>query len=224
MDHDVLWDGPRPATRGPKPTLTLDRVVAAGIAIADAEGLTAVAMHRVAADLGVTKMSLYRYVAGKAELVALMVEQAVGAPPPLPAGAWREALTTWARALLARYLAHPWALEATVGPRPVGPVELGWMESALGALAGTPLRGPERLDAVAVLAGHVRALVQQSTAAEHPEAALAAAIAAPLARHGERFPQLLAALAETAETGAGDQAFEFGLALLLDGLAARVGE
>lgn len=224
MDHDVLWDGPRPATRGPKPTLTLDRVVAAGIAIADAEGLAAVAMHRVAADLGMTKMSLYRYVPGKAELVALMVEQAIGAPPPLAPGGWREALTTWARVLMARYLEHPWALEATVGPRPVGPVELGWMEAALGALAGTPLRGPERLDAVAVLAGHVRALVQQSAAAEHPEAALAAAIAAPLARHGERFPQLLAALAETAAAGAGDQAFEFGLALLLDGLAARIRE
>ncbi|MET7402837.1 TetR/AcrR family transcriptional regulator C-terminal domain-containing protein, partial [Dactylosporangium sp. NPDC005572] len=65
---------------------------------------------------------------------------------------------------------------------------------------------------------------EHDTAGSDPEAALAAAIAAPLARHGERFPQLLAALAETAAAGAGDQAFEFGLALLLDGLAARIRE
>ncbi|MEV6522678.1 TetR/AcrR family transcriptional regulator C-terminal domain-containing protein [Longispora sp. NPDC051575] len=82
---ELLWGpGPRPS-RGPKPGLTLERIVAAAIAIADAEGLAAVSMQRVAGDLDFTKMSLYRYVPGKAELTALMVDAAMGPPPDLDA-------------------------------------------------------------------------------------------------------------------------------------------
>ncbi|WP_258025459.1 TetR/AcrR family transcriptional regulator, partial [Streptomyces bambusae] len=78
----LLW-GPHPPAkpaRGPKRGLTLDAVAAAGVAIADAEGLAGVSMQRVAGELGVTKMALYRYLPGKAELVALMVEAALGVP------------------------------------------------------------------------------------------------------------------------------------------------
>ncbi|GAA0732908.1 TetR/AcrR family transcriptional regulator [Dactylosporangium roseum] len=222
MDHDFLWDGPKPPSRGPKPTLTLERIAAAGIALADAEGLGAVAMHRVAAELGVTKMSLYRYVPGKAELVALMVEHAIGAPPRLPATGWRPGLAAWARSLLGAYLAHPWTLEATVGARPVGPVELTWLECALRVLADTTLTGPERLDTIAVLAGHTRGIAQQASPGRNPEEDLVTAIAAPLARHGDRFPELLSALTATGDAGAGDQAFEFGLTLILDGAERRM--
>ena len=70
MTGDFFW-APRPRpTRGPKPALTLGQIADAAIAVADAEGLAAVSMQRVAADLGYTKMSLYRYLPGKAELVA----------------------------------------------------------------------------------------------------------------------------------------------------------
>ena len=75
MTTDYLWGGRSGATRGPKPGLSLEGIAEAAIAIADAEGLAAVSMQRVAADLGFTKMSLYRYLPGKAELVALMVER-----------------------------------------------------------------------------------------------------------------------------------------------------
>ncbi|MFC7761642.1 TetR/AcrR family transcriptional regulator [Catellatospora bangladeshensis] len=118
MTSDFLWAVRAQPTRGPKPALTLDRIAEAAVAVADAEGLAAVSMQRVAADLGFTKMSLYRYLPGKAELVALMVEHAVGAPPELDPADWRTALRDWAHHLLAAYVRHPWALEATVGPRP----------------------------------------------------------------------------------------------------------
>ena len=76
MTGDFFW-APRPRpTRGPKPALTLGQIADAAIAVADAEGLAAVSMQRVAADLGYTKMSLYRYLPGKAELVAAMIERA----------------------------------------------------------------------------------------------------------------------------------------------------
>src|SRR3954471_954107 len=111
MTADFFW-APRPSpTRGPRPTLTLDRIADAAIAIADAEGLAAVSMQRVAADLGYTKMSLYRYLPGKTEMVAVMLERAIGDPPAV-GGDWRQALTTWATALLNAHRGHARALAA----------------------------------------------------------------------------------------------------------------
>ncbi|HEV8569026.1 MAG TPA: TetR/AcrR family transcriptional regulator [Actinoplanes sp.] len=168
MAVEFLWGERAERTRGPKPKLSLDQIADAAIGIADAEGLAAVSMQRVAADLGYTKMSLYRYLPGKTELVALMVERALGEPPPLAGQDWRAALAEWCRQLLAGFVRHPWTLEATVGVRPLGPHEVGWMESALTVLAGTPLTGGERLDAMVLLVGHARMLAEQ-TAARSPE-------------------------------------------------------
>jgi AcrR family transcriptional regulator len=217
---DFLWGSRAPSRRGPKAALSLDQIAAAAMAIADAEGLAAVSMQRVAADLGYTKMSLYRYLPGKAELVALMVERALGERPP-PAGAdWRPALAEWTRQMLAGFVRHPWTLPATVGPRLVGPNELGWMEAALTVLADTPLSGAERLDVMVVLVGHARMLAEQATA-RLSESALSDAMATTLAERGDRFPLLSAAMAESAVAGR-DQAFDFGLDRILDGLAALI--
>jgi AcrR family transcriptional regulator len=215
---DFLWDGRVQPTRGPKPTLSLERIADTGIAVADAEGLGAVTMQRVAADLGFTKMSLYRYVAGKAELVALMVERAIGEPPASGTTDWRAALKEWAHQLLAAYLMHPWALEAILGPRPLGPNELGWMERAVSILPPTGLTGSERLDAIAVLAGHVRSIAQQAMVSRQPEGDIIAMIGEQLRRHGDRFPALIATMAAEAADGGHDQAFEFGLDRILEGL------
>ncbi|XVV10632.1 TetR/AcrR family transcriptional regulator [Actinoplanes sp. CA-131856] len=207
-----FWEE-RPRTRGPKPALTLSQIADAAIAVADAEGLAAVTMQRVAAELGFTKMSLYRYVPGKTELVAVMLEQALGAPPPV-SGPWREALTMWATSLLDRYAGHRWALEATSGKRPIGPNELAWMESALSVLPAG-LTGAERMDAVAAVAGQVRMIAGQADTAESE---LTAAIGLVLREHPDRFPALAAAVADAAERGGADQAFDFGLSRILDGV------
>ncbi|MFI1191814.1 TetR/AcrR family transcriptional regulator [Micromonospora sp. NPDC020750] len=218
MSSDFLWEGRAQPTRGPKPALSLEHIADAGIAIADAEGLAAVTMQRVAADRGFTKMSLYRYVAGKGELVALMVERAIGVPPAIDPADWRAALKQWAHHLLDAYVRHPWTVEAILGPRAVGPNELGWMECAAGILPSTGLTGSERLDAIGVLAGHVRAIAQQAMVGRQPEADLTAEIAEQLRRHGDRFPALVATMAAAAADGGHDQAFEFGLDRILDGL------
>jgi AcrR family transcriptional regulator len=219
---EFLW-GPRaqPA-RGPKPALTLERIADTAVAIADAEGLAAVSMQRVAADLGFTKMSLYRYLPGKTELVALMVERAVGAPPAPEATAWRPGLTAWAHALLGHYLRHPWLLEAVAMNRPLGPQELSWMESAVALLDGTGLTAAERLDTLAVLAGQVRVIAQQTRGGDQPEAHFVAAIVEALHGRGERFPALTATMAAAATEGGQDQAFDFGLDRILDGLQALI--
>ena len=212
MSADFLWQERARPTRGPKPALTLDKIADAAIAIADAEGLAAVSMQRVAADLGYTKMSLYRYLPGKAELVAAILERAIGEPPGLGGQGWREGLTSWANALLAAMQGHAWAQEATTGSRPIGPNELGWTEQALRVLPPA-LTGAERMDTVATVAGHVRMIAGQN-AQTTPEASLLRA----MTEHADHYPAVAAAMADIAATGGMDEAFGFGLERILDGL------
>jgi AcrR family transcriptional regulator len=222
----LLWEAPVPPRRGPRPTLTLEAIARAGIEAADADGLAAVTMQRVAERLGVTKMALYRYVPGKAELVALMLDTGIGAPPrPRPGASWRETLDAWARALYARFCHHPWALEAAVGARVMGPHELTWLEHAVAALGGSGLNGAEILDVAAMLTGHVRNLAQQVTAMPSttaPEHAMHSALQLVLAGREDRFPALVAVLASAEAAGDRDQALGFGLARIFDGVGALI--
>src|SRR2546430_15912316 len=78
---ELLWGLRERPTRGPKPALSIERIAAAAVAVADVEGMAAVSMQRVASELDFTKMSLYRYVTGKDELIAAMIEAAGGGPP-----------------------------------------------------------------------------------------------------------------------------------------------
>ncbi|CAM5685786.1 TetR family transcriptional regulator [Streptomyces avidinii] len=246
----LLWGPPAQPARGPKRGLTLEGIAEAGVALADAEGLGGVSMQGVAGRLSVTKMALYRYVPGKAELVALMVESAMPDPSVLdghPAGEdWRVRLGAWARALLAGFRAHPWLLEATVGARVMGPGEVGWMERALAALDGCGLTGSEAIDSVVLLSGHVRGIAEQERArgggsrsrgpgpgadpgsgpggivGEGPDAELTSALGEVMRVHGERYPALGAALASVAAQGGQDQALDFGLERILDGLGLLI--
>jgi AcrR family transcriptional regulator len=204
-------------SRGPKPTLSLERIADAAVGIADTESLAAVSMQRVASELGFTKMALYRYLPGKNDLVALMVERAIGAAPDLAGKSWRAGLRMWAHALLTAHLRHPWTLEAVLLPRSLGPNELSWMDAGLALLTNTCLSGAERLDTLAVLTGQVRIIAQQARSAAHEEHFLAA-IGAGLADDGDRFPALASTMAELAVDSARDQAFAFGLDRILDGL------
>jgi AcrR family transcriptional regulator len=213
----LLWDEHPAPRRGPKPALTLGAIAREGIRLADADGLAAVTMQGVAAALGYTKMALYRYVPGKDELVALMIDHGLGIPPPFDAGTegWRAKLELWAVRLSVLFAAHPWALEATTGIRPLGPNELAWLEQAVEALAGTGMPGAEKFD--------VAATTQQSvTANGEPERALEAVIGRVMGTHRDRYPALSAAFADMAARGGQDQALEFGLARILDGVGLHI--
>jgi AcrR family transcriptional regulator len=222
---DLLWNQRPAPRRGPKPALTLADIARAGIALADADGLAAVTMQSVAAALGYTKMALYRYIPGKDELVALMIDRGLGSPPPLApgTGGWRPRLELWARELFVLFAAHPWTLEATTGIRPLGPNELAWIEQAVEALAGTGLSGADMLDVAATLSGHVRAMAQQSVPGRgEPERAIGATIGLVIGAHRDRYPALAAAFADMAANGGQDQALEFGLARILDGVEQHI--
>jgi AcrR family transcriptional regulator len=212
---ELLWGLGQPETR---PALTVARIAAAGIAVADESGMAAVSMQQVAGRLDVTKMALYRHVTNKAELVAVMIEIAVGPPPDLSAvpGGWRPKLAEWARLMRETWQLHPWLPAATVGERAMGPREIGWTESAVAALADTGLTGSQRLDAVFLLSGHIRNTQSTSTAGTQPwnrEKRLRSQIV----RHGARFPALVAATEDAADA-AEDGSWQFGLARIFDGL------
>ncbi len=151
-----LWrrdddDRPRP---GRRPRLTVRQIAEAGIALADAEGLAAVSMARVAERLGVTTMALYRYVDGKDQLLAAMADVAME-PPDLPdVGPWRDRLEAWCHAQLDCVRARGWIVEI-VARWPMGPNRLVWLETGLAALSDTPLPVPLRTTVVGMLSLHV---------------------------------------------------------------------
>jgi AcrR family transcriptional regulator len=231
----LLWDGRRLPSRGPKPALDIDTIARTAIAIADAEGMAAVSMQRLANELDFTKMALYRYVAGKSELVAVMIDAAVGEPPDLSTvdgdSGWRARMTEFARLLAITWEEHPWLPWATVGDRAMGPREVGWTEAAVATLDGTPLDGSEKMDAVFMVFGHIRNTQSTSTAgtqAWSDDRQLDPVLSRLVPDFATRFPALTAAITSTGPTGrrsdgsANDNGRAFGLRCILDGLEALI--
>ncbi|MFE6734472.1 TetR/AcrR family transcriptional regulator [Microbacterium sp. NPDC057650] len=220
----VLWSTPAPARRGPKPRHTLDGIAEAASAIADAEGLDAVTMQRVAQRLGTTKMALYRYVAGRADLDAVILDRALGAPPTDSGATWEDALTGWTRALHSRALESPWTVELAQRPHVPGPEELTWYERGLEATDGLSLTAGERLDLLALLSGHALSLVRQQAGSSAPEEELASRLGPVLAARAEQYPRAVAAFAEAGRDGSRDDALLFGVHRILAGVAALLEE
>ncbi|MEU8465160.1 TetR/AcrR family transcriptional regulator [Streptomyces sp. NPDC029003] len=220
----LLWGEEERPSRGPKPSLTAAGIAQAAIEIADAEGLDAVSLAKVAKEFGVTAMALYRYVPGKMELLDLMVDLAIGPPPSIAGipGGWRPQLTEWARQCLAMYRRHPWIPTATGMRRQImGPHQLGWLDAALAALAGTGLSASRQHDTFLLLVGHVRNTAQQY--ADHDDAASAdwaQLTGEVLERHAERFPAVAAAVAAGAFAPQDRDPLDYGLERILDGVAA----
>src|SRR5690242_12234738 len=152
----AAWGVRPPPAKGPKRGLTLERIVAVAVEVADAEGLAAVSMNRVAKELKAGAMSLYRYVESKDELLALMIDAAIGEVPPTPsAGGWRPRLERWARATMEAMWRHPWAVNAPIAGPPLAPHAVAWFEDALAALDGTGLHPEEKPSVVLMLSGYV---------------------------------------------------------------------
>jgi AcrR family transcriptional regulator len=219
-----LWDVHDQEDRKPRVALTRPGIVRAAIAIADADGVEAVSMQRVAADLGFTKMALYRHVPGKSELLSIMIDTAVGEPPDLRAvpGGWRSKLEEFVRQLAEVWRQHPWIPVVTIGVRAMGPREVGWIESAVATLAGTGLADDERLAAVFLVFGHVRNTQTPATAGTQPWSG-GSELAEQIRSRAELFPELSHALSGPAPALA-DNARQFGLDRILDGLATIVGK
>ncbi|TGZ15783.1 TetR family transcriptional regulator [Streptomyces sp. S816] len=248
----LLWrsadSGGARATPGPKPGLDVDTIAAAGIAVAEEQGMAALSMRAVGAWLGRTAMALYTYVPGKNELVDLMHDRVLTElPTEYDTGSgWRPAITAWAEDTWAFYLRHPWVLQVSQARPALGPGEYAQLETVVRILEGLDLEPLRIRRVIAVLFQFVRGMAR--VAAEHRQAApetgvsdeewwtARTALLAELAPDfAERFPALAAleshaaaAAADAAKEGPGDgappvereaeEAFRVGLELILDGI------
>ena len=236
---ELLWGTRPPSGRGPRPALTVPRIVEAAVALADAEGLAALSMRRVAERLGAGAMSLYRYVPGKGELVDVMLDTVLGAMPrePWPAAAtWRQRLERVARDNLELALRHPWTLQVAATSRPpLGPGVMAKYDHELGALAGSGLSAVDTDAALTLVLQYVQGAARNAVEAAQAEGRTGMTdrdwweAHAPLLEKvydPERYPTATVIGAEVGESlqAAFDPtaAFEFGLARVLDGLELYV--
>jgi AcrR family transcriptional regulator len=234
----LLWRDPAAGPRrGPRQGLTVDQVVDAATSLADAEGLDAVTMRRVAQALGVVPMTLYTYVPGKAELLDLMLDAAYAQMPRTGTTGppWRQRLTAIAAENRALFEAHPWAAAISTTRPPLGPGMMAKYEHELSALDGLGLDDVDMDAALTYLLTFVQAwaradagarAVQDDTAMDDEQwwAANAPLLARVLDERAYPTAVRVGTAAGTAHRSAYSpgHAFEFGLQRVLDGLAVLI--
>ncbi|WP_062344973.1 TetR/AcrR family transcriptional regulator [Herbidospora yilanensis] len=226
----LLWrtPGDGPPRRGPKPALTVDAILAAGIAVADESGLDGLSMRAVGERLGKTAMALYTYVPTKRELIDLMYDHAhAGLVPGLP-GDWRQAVEAWAVALHERYLRHPWLLQVSHARPVLGPHEQTVLERLLEVLPDVAVRATVSA-LFSLVRGSARTIAENRGAAagtgtsdQEWWTARSRLMNDLVPDFADRFPRS-AGLPPVAWDKAAREAFAGGLNLLLDGLENQAG-
>ena len=230
---ELLWGRSPEPTRGPKPGLSIPRIVKAAIEVADVEGLGALSMRRLATALDAGAMSLYRYVPGKAELIDLMVDEVSGediAAVERLEGDWRTRMEALAHHQWGMFLRHPWMLQIAQGRPLIGPNSMIATEAWLRTVDGVGLTEHEMMAAVIMVgsfvAGIARTTVEAMQAADRTGITdeewwgaqseyLATAVMAG------RLP-MLAKLGNAGVWQGDYDMFGFGLARVLDGLGQLV--
>lgn len=212
--------------RGPKPALSVAKIVATGIEFGDRDGFEAISLQKIAAHLGVTTNAMYRYVRSKDELLVLVHDAAFGPAPDLGAGDWRAGATAWVNAQVAKYAERPWLLDFPIRGAPVTPNLLSWAEALLQALDPTGLSMHDNLGCVVLLDGYVRSyasLARQLAASEQVpvQAEHVGAFLVPRLAAGS-YPMLTKLYTNQEYEDELDDDLEFGLARVLDGIQVLI--
>ncbi|MEB3369034.1 TetR/AcrR family transcriptional regulator [Saccharopolyspora mangrovi] len=239
---ELLWRhelGERPPQRGPRKGLSIDQVVDAAIVLADSDGLAAVTMRRVAESLGVSTMSMYTYVPGKAELLDLMLDGIYQRMPrePLAHLPWRERVALVAAQNRQLYRRHPWALKVSTSRPPLGPGLIAKYEHELGAFLDLGLDDVHIDQALTLVLDFVQAAARSEAEAEAAQRDSAttdeqwwranepilAAVFDP-AKYPNAARIGSAGGAEYRGPSSPGHAYDFGLQRILDGLETLVGD
>jgi AcrR family transcriptional regulator len=222
-------------SRGPKPGHSKEKIAALAIRIADAEGLEAASIRRIAAKLGSGAASLYRYVANKQELFDLMADSVLGEDRmPRSSRHWRSDLRKAARLYRAMYLRHPWMLTVSGFRMLNGTNLLRWVEFTLSAIDGHGLD----IDEMLVLSNTLFAFARGHAASEIGEREASARSGMSrvdwMEEHAEsirsiveseRFPYFNRIVKDAAtphREAMEESSFQEGLECLLDGFAVRL--
>ena len=233
----LLWGVPGPGRRGPKPSRSVEEVVSAAVALADAEGLAARSKRRVAEALRLSPKALYTYVPSKAELVDLMVDRVaveISEPGPGLTG-WREKVEHLARQRWSMAQHHPWLLQVGVHRPPLGPNIQAKIETTLQALDGHGLTEFEMTHFAALILNYVRGSARAALDAKDVERESGITDEQWWALNAELLEGLMepALYPTTTRVGAAYKAaaqsdidpvsdFEFGLQRVLDGIAVFI--
>ena len=230
----LMWGyDDKSGARGPRPRLTLEAIVDQAVTVADAEGLDAVSMRRVAADLSVGTMSLYRYLPGKEELLDLMLERVGALEDEADLGDdWAEAMRAMGTGLWRLYTEHPW-LPLVDQTRPLlGPNALRGFDLAVGSLSGTGLSDQEKVGVIGMIDAFAQSAARSANAVAAAERLTGVSNAEfwkaqePVliaAMQTGRYPHV-ASLDDDAFEMTGEAFFEFGLQRLLDGIEVLVAD
>jgi len=195
-----------------------EAITEAAIRLADSEGLEAVTIRRVAAELDARAMSLYDHFASKRDLLAAMNDEVVGemlVSRPMPES-WREAVAINARTMFAAYASHPWAIFVAaerVGP---GPNAIQLAKQMAQALATLPLEHGDVWQVQGIVNDYVIGYSFRTVGTVNPEDMEAAIVDADVAE----FPEL-AALPDNLRARSSIDRFELGLQTVLDGIERR---
>ncbi|MGW0906354.1 TetR/AcrR family transcriptional regulator C-terminal domain-containing protein [Streptomyces sp. NPDC002853] len=230
-EPEVIWARPERAGRGPKPAYSRADIAAAAVRIADADGIEALSMRRVAAELGCGTMSLYNYVPRKEDLNELMVD-AVSGEYVLPAGppgcGWRAEMLALGRQTREIMRRHPWLPRIMSALYGFSPNALRYLEHCLGALESLDAPHGTKMELIGMVNGSVMTYVVNEFAMAERARALPwteeqeqqvrfAYLAGQVA--GGAYPRLAAALAEGPSPGDADELFDRMLNRLLDSFA-----
>ncbi|MFJ2864495.1 TetR/AcrR family transcriptional regulator [Kitasatospora sp. NPDC087314] len=227
-----LWERLARPAPAPRTTLTPHRIAEAAVEIADAEGLDAVTMRRLATALGVAPMAAYRYVSGKDELIELMVDFVYGRLPlDAPAAGWRDTMRILAVHLRAMNLAHPWTVRAAAAS--LSPNQLAVPERAFAALADHGLDADTTMAVFRTVTGYVHGSVAAEIAlqdlqrdhgwsgGDETRAALAPRMSFLMGTG--RYPAYQRYLHEATRKDDPTWQFETGLDCVLTGIATHLG-
>ncbi len=198
--------------------LSPEAITATAIGLADAEGLDAVSIRRVAAELDARAMSLYDHFDSKGELLAAMHDEGVGemlVDSPLPED-WRAAVAVSARMMYAAYVRHPWMLFVTAERPKPGPNAVTLAKQMARGVASLPLEEGDVWQLQGIVNDYVLGYSFRTVGTVNPEDMEAAIAATDVVE----FPEL-AALPENLRTRSSVERFELGLQTVLDGIERR---
>ncbi|MFD7335426.1 TetR/AcrR family transcriptional regulator [Streptomyces violascens] len=223
----LVWERPEPPNRPVPAPLSRERIVRAAMQLADADGLDAVSLRKVATVLDVRPMRLYGYNAGKEELLDLMVD-AVHAEIRPVGDDWREVLRSLAETTRHAVHEHEWLADLLGGRPQLGPHALATGEAVMAALGDVDVDAV--MPVVSAVNAYVIGAVRRETAERRAERATGmdekrwqATLGPYLMRTFAtgRFPALATVVRDAAHLDA-DQTFRLGLDFLLDGIEARI--
>lgn len=207
----------------PRPrSLTHPQIAAAALRVIDRDGLDALTMRTVAAELGMGTMSVYRYVTDRAQLEALMVDQVLGAVDmtvPEQPEAWTGRIEVLVERVRESVGAHPAVAPLLLIHRHTSAGSTRWGDTVLGVLADAGFSAEQRVVAFRALLGYMLGALQ----VEHYSPLSGPGTAALAALDPSDYPHL-AKTAAAAQHVSVDDEFLGGLRLLLRGLAAQLAE